>query len=144
MGSELGRSFYLRVSLFYLRLVFVAYGQLAWSFLLTVWSFLLTVEIRFGLFYLRFPPLRKLGLLFFAYGSPCPFGLFCLRFPHRNWKRLTVSKKTSTVSKKDASQWIAGTACESECVLKTLTCFLALRSSKRSGISLAKSSSKTR
>ena len=37
--------FYLRVSPFYLRLVFVAYGQLAWSFLLTVWSFLLTVEI---------------------------------------------------------------------------------------------------
>ena len=28
--------FYLRVCLFYLRLVFVAYGRLAWSFLLTV------------------------------------------------------------------------------------------------------------
>ena len=66
----LGRSFYLRVSHFYL----LAYGQLAWSFLLTVeirfglfaywgksvWSFLLTVpprpEIRFGLFFLRFAP----------------------------------------------------------------------------------------
>ena len=98
--------FYLRVCLFYLRLVFVAYGQLAWSFLLTVWSFLLTVEIRFGLFCLRFPRLRKLGLVFFAYGSPRPeigFGLFCLRFPHCKWKRRTVSKKTSTVSKKDAS-----------------------------------------
>ena len=35
--------FYLRLSLFYSRLVFVAYGELAWSFLLTV-------EIRFGLF----------------------------------------------------------------------------------------------
>ena len=62
--------FYLRVSLFCLQLVFVAYGQLAWSFLLTVWSFSLTVEIRFDLFYLRFPPVRKLGLVFFAYGSP--------------------------------------------------------------------------
>ena len=74
--------FYLRVSLFYLRLVFVAYGQLAWSFLLTVeigFVFLLTVENRLGLFYLRFPPVRKLGLVFFAYGSPGPeigFGLF--------------------------------------------------------------------
>ena len=40
--------FYLRVSpfFFYLRLVFVAYGQLAWSLLLTG-------EIRFGLFCLR-------------------------------------------------------------------------------------------
>ena len=78
--------FYLRVSLFYLRSVFVAYGQLAWSFLLTVWSFLLTVENRFGLFCLRFPPVRKLGLVFFTYGSPrleIGFGLFCLRFPHR-------------------------------------------------------------
>ena len=37
--------FYLRLDLVYLRLVFVAYGELAWSFLLTVqkkvlWSFL--------------------------------------------------------------------------------------------------------
>ena len=38
--------FYLQVSLFYLRLVFVAYGQLAWSFLLTA-------ENRFGLSCLR-------------------------------------------------------------------------------------------
>ena len=51
--------FYLRVSLFYLRLVFVTYGQLAWSFLLMV-------EIRFGLFCLRW----KIGLVFFTYGSP--------------------------------------------------------------------------
>ena len=66
--------FYLRVSLCYLRLVFVAYGQLAWSSLLTVkiwfglfayggksvWSSLRTVppgpEISFGLFCLRLPP----------------------------------------------------------------------------------------
>ena len=78
--------FYLRISLFYLRLVFVAYGQLAWSFSLmleiwfglfayggkSVWSFLLTVsprpEIRFGRFCLRFPP--EIG-----------FGLFLLRVP---------------------------------------------------------------
>ena len=32
--------------------------------------FLLMVEIRFGLFYLRFPPLRKLGFVFFPYVSP--------------------------------------------------------------------------
>ena len=77
-----------RVSLFYLRLVFVAYGQLAWSLFYLrvtfglvffayggklVWSFLLTVppwpEIRFGLFLLTVPPVRKLGLVSFAYGS---------------------------------------------------------------------------
>ena len=74
--------FYLRVIFFYVRLVFVAYGQLAWSLLLTV-------EIRFGLLCLRW----KIGLVFFTYGSsvrsflltvpPWPeirFGLFCLRF----------------------------------------------------------------
>ena len=44
--------FYLRLGLFYLRLVFVAYGHLVWSFLLTV--------IWFGLFYLRW----KIGLVF--------------------------------------------------------------------------------
>ena len=88
-------------------------------FLLTVglcylrWSFLLTVEIWFGLFYLRL----KFGLVFFAYCGKSVwsflltlplvqkigFGLFCLRFPHRKQKRRTVSKKTSIVSKKDAS-----------------------------------------
>ena len=71
--------FYLRLCLFYLRLVFVAYGN--W-----VWSFLLTVENRFGLFLLTVPPVRKLDLVFSAYGSPRPeigFGLFYLRFPHR-------------------------------------------------------------
>ena len=70
------RSFLLTVSLCYLR-----------------WSFLLTVEIRFGLFCLRW----KFGLVFFAYGGKLVwsflltvplvqkigFGLFCLRFPHR-------------------------------------------------------------
>ena len=44
----LGRSVYLWVSLFYLRLVFVAYGRLAWSFYLQL----------------------KFGLVFFAYSSP--------------------------------------------------------------------------
>ena len=70
----LGMSLLLTGKFFCLRLVFVAYGQLAWSFLLTVCSFLLMVEIRFGLF---------------TYGSACPevrFGLFCLRFPPSgNW-----------------------------------------------------------
>ena len=65
--------FYLRLGLFYSRLVFVAYSNLFRSFLLrlkfglvsfayggkSVWSLLLTVpprpEIGFGLFYLRFP-----------------------------------------------------------------------------------------
>ena len=103
----MGRSFYIRASLFYLRLVFVAYGQLAWSFLFKVWSFCLwwkfglvfftygsppPAEIRFGLFCLRFPPVWKLGLVFFAYGSPTV-----------SEKRRAVSKKTSLVSKKDAS-----------------------------------------
>ena len=78
-GQKTGRVglFYLRVSLFQLRLVFVAYGQLAWSFLLTVENrfglFYLRFSqsgIRFGLFCLRFFPVRKLGLVFFAYGSP--------------------------------------------------------------------------
>ena len=65
-----GGLFYLRVSLFYLRLVFVTYGGLFYLRLKfglvffayggkSVWSFLLTVppvqKIGFGLFYLRFP-----------------------------------------------------------------------------------------
>ena len=73
--------FYLRVSLFYLRLVLVACGGLFCLRLKFGLVFLLTVEIRFGLFflrwkirfdlfYLRFPLSRKLGLVFFAYGSP--------------------------------------------------------------------------
>ena len=65
--------FYLRLILFYLRLVFVAYGQLAWSFLLTV-------EIRFGLLCLRWKPVWS----FLLTVPPWPeirFGLFCLRFP---------------------------------------------------------------
>ena len=53
--------FYFPLGVFHLRLVFVACGQLAWSFLLTV-------EIRFGLFCLRW----KIGLVFSIYGSPCP------------------------------------------------------------------------
>ena len=48
-----------RLGLLYLRLVFVTYGQLAWVFLLSV-------EIRFGLFCLRW----KIGLVFCPYGSP--------------------------------------------------------------------------
>ena len=57
----------------------------------SVWSFLLTVSSR------------KLGLVFSAYGSPCPeigFGFFCLRFatvnkkdppPHRPLSHLSLS-----------------------------------------------------
>ena len=88
-----------RVGFFYLRVNFSTYS---WSFLLTVnWLglFDFTVAIWFGHFclwwniglvtklwslYLQFPPVRKLGLVFFAYGSPRPeigFGLFCLRSP---------------------------------------------------------------
>ena len=52
--------FYLRFILFCLRLVFVAYCQLALSFLLTV-------EIRFCLFAYGG---NQFGL--FTYGSPCP------------------------------------------------------------------------
>ena len=84
-----GRSFLLTGKSFYLRLVFVAYGQLAWSFFYlrlkfgwvfsaygrkSVWSFLLTVppcpEIRFGLFLLTVPPSGNWVCFFFAYGSP--------------------------------------------------------------------------
>ena len=52
-------NFHLRLDHFYLQLLFVTYGKLAWSFLLTVeirFGFLLTVEKRFSLLYLRFPP----------------------------------------------------------------------------------------
>ena len=77
----LGGSFHLRLGLFYLQLVLVTYGglfclRLKFGFVFvtygwdSVWSFLLTVENRFGLFCLRFPLSRKLGLVFFAYGSP--------------------------------------------------------------------------
>ena len=65
--------FYLRPSLFYLRLVFVAYGQLDWSFLLTV-------EIRFGLFCLRWKSVWSF-LLTVPPGLEIRFGLLCLRFP---------------------------------------------------------------
>ena len=100
-----------RVGLFDLQSVvfFVVYGKLAWSFLFLV-------EIQFGLLCLRW----KIGLVFFAYGSPrleIGFGLLCLRFPRPElglvfsaYGLLTVSKKdepqakkTSIVGKKDAS-----------------------------------------
>ena len=82
---------YLRLHLCHLRLVFVAYGQLSWSFLLRV-------EIRFGLFCLRWkiglvfftygsPPVRKLGLVFLACGSPLGLVFFAY--------------VSSTISKKD-------------------------------------------
>ena len=66
-----GRSLLLTVKSFFV------YG---WSVLLmvsSVWSLLLTVEIRFGLFCLRW----KIGLVFFAYGSPRPERekFFCLK-----------------------------------------------------------------
>ena len=55
---------FLRLGLFYLRFVFVAYGNL-------VWSFLLAVEILFGLFCLRW----RLGVVF----------LLTLPPPSGNW-----------------------------------------------------------
>ena len=77
---------------FLLTLVFVAYGQLAWSFLLPV-------ETRFGLyggksiglvfFAYGSPPSWKLGLVFFAYGSPRPE----LGFVFLAYGSPTVSKK---------------------------------------------------
>ena len=66
--------FYLCSGLLCIRLVLLAYSLL-------VWSLLLTVETRFGLFCLPWklwsfllavPPVRKLGLVFSAYGSPPP------------------------------------------------------------------------
>ena len=48
------------IGLLYLRLVFVAYGKLAWSFLLAV-------ELQFGHFCLGW----KIRLVFFTYGPPC-------------------------------------------------------------------------
>ena len=65
---EMGWFFYLRSGLHCSWLVFVSYDKLAWSFLLTV-------EVRFGLWCLRW----KSSLLFFAYSSPRPeieFGRF--------------------------------------------------------------------
>ena len=62
--------FFLRLGLFYLWLVFAAYGKLVLSCLLTIETFLLMVESWFGVFCLRLPPVRKLELVFFAYGSP--------------------------------------------------------------------------
>ena len=80
---------------------FSTYG---WFLLLTVgWLvfFLLTVEIRFGLFGLRW----RIGLVPFTYGSPGPeirFGLFCLRFPPSgNWVWCFFTYGYPTVSKKD-------------------------------------------
>ena len=94
--------FYLRVSIFYLRLVFVAYGQLAWSFLLTV-------EIRFGLFLaygenlvwsflLTVPLVRKSGLVFFAYSSPPPEIGLGLVSGDRKWCRQTGSRQSTPLS----------------------------------------------
>ena len=67
--------FYLRLGLFYLRLVFAAHGKLAWSLLLSIeirfglFNVLLTVENRLVFLVLTVPPIRKLGLVFFAYAS---------------------------------------------------------------------------
>ena len=60
--------FYLRLGLFCLQLVFVAYGNLAWSF--SYGCSVLMVENRFGLFYIRFPPGPEIGFGLFTYGSP--------------------------------------------------------------------------
>ena len=78
----------LRIGLFYLQLVFVAYCNL-------VWSFLPTVAIQFGFSAYGSPPVRKLDLVFSTYGSP------------------TVSKKASIVSTDDAS--LLGTSFLSGC-----------------------------
>ena len=85
---ELGRSFLLTGKSFLLTVGLCCLRSIGLVFLLTVeirlgllclwwksvWSFLLTVppdpEIRFGLSLLTVPPVRKLGLVFFAYGSP--------------------------------------------------------------------------
>ena len=64
------------MGLFYLRLVLVAYGKLACSFLLTVEVRLVRFgplaygESQLGLFYLLFPPSGNWVLVFSAYGSP--------------------------------------------------------------------------
>ena len=71
-----GVFFYLQLGLFYLRLVFVTYGQLAWSFLLLIANGGKSV----WLFYLQFPLSSKLGLVFFTYG----FWSFLLTAPHHN------------------------------------------------------------
>ena len=96
-----GKSFLLTVGLRCLRsigLVFCTYG------------FFLRVEIRFGLFYLRFPsppPEIRFGL--YAYGSTHPeigLGLFAYGCPTVSKKRRAISKQTSIVSKKDASYFL--------------------------------------
>ena len=79
----------LRLGLFYLRLVFVAYGHLAWSFFLRLKFGLVLFCLwrKIGLvFFLRFPPVWTLDLVFFTHGSPTV-----------SRKRRAVSKKTSTV-----------------------------------------------
>ena len=79
---------------FYLRLVFVASGKLAWSFLLTV-------EVWFGLVCLGW----RIGLVLLTYGSPClEIGFGHIYLPHRKSKRQTASKIISIVSIKDASK----------------------------------------
>ena len=119
--------FYLRLGLFHLRLVFVACGNL-------VWSFLLTVENRFGLFYLQFPPSGKLVWFFVLTVAPCPkigFGFFYLRFPTVSKKRQTVSKKISTVSKKDASVLSRTNVCRIENTMKLRICSFKTSREKR-------------
>ena len=72
--QKMGRSLLLTVLSFCLQLVFVAYGKLAWSSLLTV-------EVWFGIFGLQrkvglvfsfstVPPVWEIGFDLFAYGSP--------------------------------------------------------------------------
>ena len=57
----------------FLLLVFVAYGTLAWSFLLMVeiWFGPFCLQWKVGLVYFAYgAPVRKLGLVLFAYGFP--------------------------------------------------------------------------
>ena len=87
--------FYLKLSLFCLRLVLVAYGQRGLAFSTYGWSFLQTWFGKTGLVVFAYgSPIRKLGLVFSAYGAPTES-----RKDDPHAKR----PKTSTVSKKDAS-----------------------------------------
>ena len=68
--------FLLTVRSFYLRLVLVAYSELAWSTLLTV-------EFWFGLFCLRW----KVGWVFFCLRLPIGFGLSTYGSPRMSHKQ---------------------------------------------------------
>ena len=62
--------FHLWLGMFCLQFVFLAYGKLAWSFLLEFGLVFAAYGGKSFWSYLRFPPVRKLDLVFFVYGSP--------------------------------------------------------------------------